>query len=149
MILRPATPADVPVLDDIAARAYGVYIERLGGRRPRPMRDDYAERVRAADVFVAEDDAGITGMIVLVREPDHLLVENVAVDPDRQRAGVGRALMGRAEQFARESGFREVRLFTNVIMTRNQAIYRHLGYREDGRSIEADFQRVYFSKTVG
>ncbi|MBV9002278.1 MAG: GNAT family N-acetyltransferase [Solirubrobacterales bacterium] len=110
---------------------------------------DYAERVRAADVFVAEEDAGVVGLIVLVREPDHLLIENVAVDPDRQGAGIGRALMARAEQFARESGLGEVRLFTNVIMTRNQAIYRHLGYREDGRSIEPDFQRVYFSKAVG
>jgi ribosomal protein S18 acetylase RimI-like enzyme len=146
--LRRATLADAPALHDIAARAYGGYVERLG-RRPQPMRDDYAERVRAADVFVAEDDAGVAGLIVLVREAHRLVIENVAVDPDRQGTGIGRALMARAEQFARESGLDEVRLFTNVIMTRNQAIYRHLGYREDGRSIEADFQRVYFSKAVG
>jgi ribosomal protein S18 acetylase RimI-like enzyme len=148
VILRPATPGDVPALHDITARAYSAYVERLG-RRPQPMRDDYAERVREADVFVAEDDAGVAGLIVLVRDADHLLIENVAVDPDRQGTGIGRALMARAEQFARESGLDEVRLFTNVIMTRNQAIYRHLGYREDGRSIETDFQRVYFSKAVG
>jgi ribosomal protein S18 acetylase RimI-like enzyme len=77
-----------------------------------------------------------------------VLIENVAVDPDRQGNGIGRALMTHTERFARELGLGEVRLFTNVIMTQNQSIYRLLGYREVGRRIEQDFQRVYFSKRV-
>ena len=56
MIIRPATSDDAPVLHEIVQRAYGGYVEQLGVR-PRPLVDDYAERVREADVFVAEDDA--------------------------------------------------------------------------------------------
>jgi ribosomal protein S18 acetylase RimI-like enzyme len=147
VILRPATAEDVPALHAIVQRAYGGYVERLG-LRPRPLDDDYAERVRAADVFLAEDDAGVAGLIVLERYPDHVLIDNVAVDPDRQGAGVGRALLIHAEDFARKNGLGEVRLYTNVAMTKNQSIYRHLGYREDGRRIEKEFRRVHFSKRL-
>lgn len=55
MILRRAKADDVPALHDIAERAYGVYVERIG-RRPAPMDDDYSERIRTARVFVADDD---------------------------------------------------------------------------------------------
>jgi hypothetical protein len=69
--IRPATRDDVPAIGDIVERAYGVYVDRLG-REPRPMRDDYDERVRETDVFVAEDGvgvAGVAGVIVLCELP--------------------------------------------------------------------------------
>jgi ribosomal protein S18 acetylase RimI-like enzyme len=132
---------------EIVQRAYGGYVEQLGVR-PRPLTDDYAERVREADAFVAVDEAGVAGLIVLERQPDHVLIDNVAVDPDRQGTGVGRALLTHAEEFARALGVDEVRLYTNVAMTRNQSIYAHLGYREDRGRIEAEFQRVYFTKPL-
>jgi ribosomal protein S18 acetylase RimI-like enzyme len=147
VIIRRASAGDVSAITDIVERAYGVYIERIG-RRPGPMDDDYATRVREADVFVA-DDGAVAGLIVLVPEPDHLLIENVAVDPERQRAGIGRALLAHAEEFARERGLAEIRLYTNVAMTENQRLYRGLGYCEDGRRIGSGFQRVYFSKRIG
>jgi ribosomal protein S18 acetylase RimI-like enzyme len=101
VILRRARANDAPALHDIAQRAYGVYVERIG-RRPAPMDDNYDERIRAARVFVADDD-GVVGLIVLVATPDHVLIENVAVDPDHQRAGIGRALMSLAEGYAASS----------------------------------------------
>jgi ribosomal protein S18 acetylase RimI-like enzyme len=147
VIIRPATTDDAPALREIVQRAYGGYVEELGVR-PRPLYDDYTERVREADAFVAEDEAGIAGLIVLERWPDHVLIDNVAVDPDRQGSGVGRALLTHAEEFARDIGVDEIRLYTNVAMTKNQSIYRHLGYREEGRQIEAGFRRVHFSKAL-
>ncbi len=148
MIIRRASAGDVPALEDIVERAYGVYVERIG-RRPGPMDDDYASRVTASDVFVADDGSGrVLGLIVLEPASDHLVIANVAVDPERQGDGIGRALLAHAEEFALEIGFQEVRLFTNVAMTENQRLYRRLGYREDGRQIEPDFQRVYFWKTL-
>ena len=59
MIIRRASAGDVPALEDIVERAYGVYVERIG-RRPGPMDDDYAARVTAADVFVADDGAAVS-----------------------------------------------------------------------------------------
>ena len=47
------------------------------------MDDDYGERLRTAEVFVA-DEGPVVGLIVLIAADDHVLIENVAVDPARQ-----------------------------------------------------------------
>ena len=79
---------------------------------------------------------------------DHLLLENVAVDPDRQGQGIGRALIDLAEQPARDLGVAEIRLYTNVAMTENMVMYPRLGYVERERITEHGFQRVYFAKPL-
>jgi GNAT superfamily N-acetyltransferase len=147
VILRRANADDVPALRDIAVRAYGEYVERMG-RRPSPMDDDYDERIRTARMYVA-DDAGVVGLIVLVANPDHVLIENIAVDPDHQHAGIGRALLNLAEDYAGELGVGRVRLYTNIAMVENMRLYARLGYVEDGRHIDESCQRVYMSKRVG
>ncbi|HEX7058446.1 MAG TPA: GNAT family N-acetyltransferase [Solirubrobacterales bacterium] len=91
MQIRSARPADVASIDDLVQRAYDPYIERIG-RRPAPMDDDYAEKVGQGGVFVAEE-ADIVGLLVLSHQREHVLIENVAVDPDRQSEGIGRALL--------------------------------------------------------
>ena len=146
MRIRPAELDDTEAMSDIAKRSYGVYAEAIG-RRPHPMDDDYAEKVRRGHAFVA-DDGGVVGLLVLVPRPDHLLVENVAVDPDRQGEGVGRSLLAHAELAARERGLSVLKLYTNAAMTGNLALYRRLGYREDARRTVDRFNRVYFSKRL-
>ena len=149
MIIRRANAGDVPAVRDIVERAYSVYMERIG-RRPGPMDDGYDARGREANVFVAEgSDGAVAGLIVLAPARGHVLMENVALDPDRQGAGIGRALLAYAEEFALGRGVAEVRLYTHVTMTENQAMYRRLGYRQDGLEIGSDFQRVHFSKRLG
>lgn len=147
MILRRAKAGDAPALHDLAQRAYGSYVERIG-RRPAPMRDDYDAKVRDATVFVADEDRRVVGMIVLIEASDHLLVENVAVEPDRQRSGIGRAMLSLAETHARERDLLELRLYTNVVLVENIRLYERFGYRETGRRIGSDFERVYFSKRL-
>jgi ribosomal protein S18 acetylase RimI-like enzyme len=147
LILRRANAEDVPALHDLAQRAYGMYVERIG-RRPAPMTDDYGEKVRDAVVFVADDDQRVVGLIVLIEEPDHVLIENVAVEPDRQHSGIGRALLSLAETHARERGLTELRLYTNVVMVENIRLYTRLGYRETSREITSRFERVNFSKQL-
>ena len=146
MQIRPARVADVAPIDAIVQGAYGVYVERIG-RRPAPMDDNYAEKLREADVFVAEDD-GVIGVIVLVRHPNQLLIENVAVDQSRQGRGVGRALLDYAETHARTHQLYTLRLYTNAVMTENLAVYHRLGYREDERRGEGGFKRVFLSKRL-
>jgi ribosomal protein S18 acetylase RimI-like enzyme len=144
--IRPARTADVPVLEGIVEHAYGVYVERIGGR-PGPMDADYEEKVRAGDVFVAEED-GVVGLIVLVAKPDHVLIENVAVDPRRQGTGIGRLLLSFAETFAHEHQLSVLRLYTNSAMRENLALYERLGYKEDERRTENGFERVFLSKQL-
>ena len=148
-MIRPAHAADLAAIESIVERAYGVYVERIG-MRPGPMNADYAEKVRLGLVDVAEDEDEdeVVGLIVLVEAPDHLLLENVAVAPERQGEGIGRAMLDRAEVAAREAGFDEIRLFTHSKMTENRAFYRRLGYRETGRRDEEGFDRVFLVKSL-
>lgn len=143
--MRPAAPDDAPALCELAQRAYAGYVEQIGVR-PAPMDEDYQEAIARATVLIAQSGATIAGMIVLSRRSDHLLVENVAVAPEHQHGGIGRALLARAEDVARELGCPELRLYTNAAMHRNRALYARLGYRETGRRRQARFDRVYFAK---
>ncbi len=146
MRIRPATAADAEAMSRIAVRAYGGYEELVGGR-PHPMDDDYGEKVRQGLAFVAEDGA-VVGLLVLFPGDDHLLIENVAVDPDRQGEGIGRALLDRAESCALELRLPMLRLYTNAAMTRNLEMYGRLGYGEDERRTIDGFHRVFLSKRL-
>jgi len=145
--IRTALPADAPSIAGVVRCAYAGYVESLGVR-PAPMDDDYDEKVRKGQAFVIEREEGIVGVIVVISEEDHVLIENVAVVPNRQGEGLGRALLVWAELFALDAGTPELRLYTNAGMTENIALYRHFGYREIERRSSGPFRRVFFSKRL-
>lgn len=143
MRIRPADAADLPAVERIVRDAYTKYIARIG-KPPGPMQDDYAALIRGHQVWVAGDP--VRGAIVLLAEPDHLLLDNVAVDPAAQGTGLGRALIAFAEAEARRRGYAELRLYTHQMMTENIALYRRTGWEETGRGEQNGFARVFFRK---
>jgi ribosomal protein S18 acetylase RimI-like enzyme len=145
--LRPATAADVPRLTELVHAAYGHYVERLGGP-PRPMIDDYAQVVRDFRVTVAERSGEIAGLIVLGIGDEGFVVDNVAVDPSHQGAGVGRTLLEHAEMAARHDGFDSIYLYTHERMTENLALYARIGYVEYDRRVHGDASLVYLRKRL-
>jgi RimJ/RimL family protein N-acetyltransferase/predicted N-acetyltransferase YhbS len=144
LVVRGARSEDLPVIERIVDRAYGGYVERMG-RKPAPMLHDYAQKLCETTVLVAEEDE-VIGVLVLVAEEDHLLIENVAVEPSSQARGVGRALLDVAERQAAELGLGELRLYTNAAMTENLVFYPRLGYLQVDRRTEKGFDRIYFAK---
>jgi GNAT superfamily N-acetyltransferase len=118
-------------VEDVVQAAYQPWADLLG-MRPPPMDAPYAELIDAGRVHVTGAD-GIEGLIVLVPEPDALLVENVAVRPALHGRGIGRRLLAFADAEARRLGLGAVRLYTNARMTRNVTLYASLGYAETGR----------------
>jgi ribosomal protein S18 acetylase RimI-like enzyme len=147
-MIRPAQPADRAAVEAIVAAAYSVYLERVG-KPPGPMLDDYAGLIDAGAISVFETDGAIAALIVLLPKPDHLLLDNVAVRPDRQGQGLGRRLVAFAESEARRLGYSELRLYTHVTMTENIALYTRLGFSETGRGHEAGYDRVFMTKPTG
>jgi ribosomal protein S18 acetylase RimI-like enzyme len=147
MRIRRADQADLETICDIVERAYGVYVDRIG-MRPGPMDADYLGEIARGQVWVAEEAEGEVGLIVLVENPGHLLIENVAVDPARQGEGIGRALLSFAESSARESGLDAIHLYTHEKMSENLALYARLGYREFERRRETGFDRVFLCKNL-
>jgi GNAT superfamily N-acetyltransferase len=147
-MIRPARPEDRTAVEAIVDAAYTVYIDRIG-KPPGPMLDDYAQLIADGMVSVLEDAGGtIAAIIVLVPQPDHLLLDNIAVRPDQQGQGLGRRLIAFAEDEARRLGFAELRLYTHERMIENIALYTRLGFAETGRGQQAGYDRVFMRKRV-
>jgi GNAT superfamily N-acetyltransferase len=147
-MIRCARPADRAAIERIVRAAYGLYVERIG-KPPGPMLDDYTALISDGRVSVLEEaDRTMAAIIVLLPEPDHLLLDNIAVRPDRQGQGLGRRLIAFAEEQARRLGHSEVRLYTHEKMTENIALYTRLGFVETGRGQQAGYDRVFMTKRL-
>jgi GNAT superfamily N-acetyltransferase len=100
---------------------------------PSVLGDRLARLADNADhrIWVFEDQGTVAGVAhafvrAALEKPCELVVQSIAVDPTRRKAGIGRALMTEAEQWARSLGLPSVALHT-----RNAApFYRKLGYGE-------------------
>jgi GNAT superfamily N-acetyltransferase len=147
VLTRRATPADTDDVAALAWRSYAGYEPRIG-RPPAPALADYDAHIRDDEVWVVDGENGIVGFVVLLLEPDCVLLEAVAVDPVWQGRGIGRALVDLAEQRCRDHGRAVVRLYTNETMVENLAMYAHLGYSETHRARQDGYARVFFTKTV-
>lgn len=147
IVVRPAAAADRHAVAACVDAAYAKWVLRFG-RKPGPMLADYRELIALGRVWIATEGNAVQGILVLLPEPDHLLVWNVAVWPDRQGRGIGRRLLAFAEERAAALGLREVRLFTNELMAENIAFYRGLGYEETERREEGAGRRVYMRKAI-
>jgi ribosomal protein S18 acetylase RimI-like enzyme len=147
LTVRLAEQGDVDTLRHIAVAAYGHYMARIG-RPPAPMTADYDQPVRDRQAWVAVEDGQVAGFVVLVAQPGHLLLENVAVLPTAQGRGIGARLLTLAEDQARALGLAEVRLYTNEAMTENLAYYPRHGYTETHRAEQNGFHRVFFRKPL-
>jgi len=154
--VRSAVAADVPDLESIATAAYLPYVPRMGFVPP-PATADYAGAVARGEVYLASvrensaDHATPThavGLIVLIAKPGYILLENVAVLPSMHGLGIGTGLLAFAEAQARALGLPEIRLYTNVAMTENQALYQRRGYVETHRDAAGELRRVFFTKQL-
>jgi GNAT superfamily N-acetyltransferase len=149
VVIRQARGEDCAVIKAIVRAAYSVYIERIG-KPPGPMLDNYAQRITEGVVHVFEEaDGTVAAIIVLMVKDDHVLLDNIAVCPDRQGRGLGRALIAFAEAEARRIGLAELRLYTHVKMIENIALYSWLGFTETSRGRESGYDRVFMKKQVG
>ncbi len=146
---RQARESDLPGIREVIRTAYARYSDRMD-RPPAPVLADYHAAVQAGRVWVLGEP--VAGVLVLddVRDGagDGLLVENVAVRPAAQGAGLGRALMEFAERQARARGLRRLVLYTNEVMVENLAFYAKLGYRETARRTEDGYRRVFMEKRL-
>jgi ribosomal protein S18 acetylase RimI-like enzyme len=151
MTMRLATKTDLPVVVALTTAAYQPYTD-LFGYPPIPVTEEYAPRIDRGEVWLRSADAGIAGLCVIERHPDHLMLFSIAVSPDFQRAGHGVAMLAWIEEKAWEWGLPEIRLYTNARMERNIALYLAHGYQETGRRsnpARPGWTVVDMAKTIG
>jgi len=147
MTIRHAEPSDAGAVVACVQASFEKYIVRMG-KKPGPMLHDYPALIAAGHVFCCEYSGKIAGMLLLEKFDDYLLLDTVAILPEFQGKGLGKQLIGFAEQYAAANGYPEIRLYTNEKMTENIPFYKNLGYSEYDRKVEDGFSRVYFKKRV-
>ena len=145
--VRAATPQDASALASCVKAAYRHYIPRMG-KPPGPMLADYTQEIAQNQVWVAEDQGELIGGLVLIPKADHVLLDNIAVDPSHQGRGVGRALLELADAEARAQGYEELRLYTHEAMTENIALYTRIGWVETHRGEQEGYARVFMRKQL-
>lgn len=108
------------------------------------MAVDYEVLQGRGELFVLGDPP--VGTITLTTKGSDLWINNLAVEPERQGQGLGRALMAFAESEAVRRDAHALRLYTNELMTENLAFYRALGFREIDRQVDGPYRRVVMER---
>ena len=96
-----------------------------------------ARRGEAAEVFVAEDDEGTPLGFASVADELHFTgvtqayIGELAVREEAEGRGVGTALIGACEAWARRRGHRFLSLATGAANSRALAFYRHRGFSDE------------------
>lgn len=132
--LRQAKATDAAAIRELTRQAYAKWVPLIG-REPKPMTADYDAAVARHRFDLLHFDGTLAALIETIREPDHLLVENVAVAPSFQGRGLGRKLMAHAETLACELGVGTIRLYTNQRFAENIALYHRLGYQVEREEV--------------
>lgn len=145
--LRQAAASDAAAVRALTRAAYAKWVPVIG-REPKPMGADYEAAVARHRVDLAYLGGELAALIETIPEPDHLLVENIAVAPAFQGRGLGSWLMAHAERLAAAQGHAGIRLYTNKMFAANVELYLRLGYRIDREEPSALGVTVYMSKAV-
>jgi GNAT superfamily N-acetyltransferase len=145
--LRRADANDAASVTTCAVEAFRHYIPRLG-LTPIPMTKDYGVAIANAQVWVATQQGQAIAALVLDVTDEGFLIDVIAVLPQHQGTGVGRALLELAEREALRQGHDSIHLFTNEKMTENRALYERIGYVEYKRLTLAERTRVFLRKPL-
>ena len=106
--------------------------------------NDYLPRSRC---YAAFEGGQIIGQYLLLHtRPFTAEVVNIAVAPDRQRQGVGTALLQHAIRSAREAGFRILEIGTGNSGTGQIALYERCGFVRCG--IDVDYFRKHYPAPI-
>ena len=127
LIIRPAKSEDVSTI---------VAIQRKNPQAAQWQESDYVRLAEAPSglLLVAEDAAGqLVGFAAARRVADEAELQNLAVDPQHRRQGVGQGLVHGVHCRLRAAGTKRVYLEVRPSNESALALYRSSGYTVAGR----------------
>ncbi len=83
-------------------------------------------------ILVAEDAGIVVGAVVATYDGWRAYIYHLAVSPDRRREGIGKRLMGEAEQYLVEAGARHVHVMVDGQQSDGFALVARIGYLPEG-----------------
>ena len=128
--IRPATQADSSAIAALyTAVGYPATAAEMSARLSRVITDP-AHGVLVAELTADRTVAGAVHVAIypILDSDDAAQIIGLAVAAPQQRQGLGRALLERAERWARERHCRAVHLRTNILRTDSHSFYARLGY---------------------
>lgn len=132
MNIREVKENDIETIGKIYAKAFG-YIEEIAS-----CFNGFSEYVnfcvKQNYAYVIEDKAEICGVILGYVKPDlcfgkSLYIELLAILPEYQGKGYGKALIDKIESAAKDKGIKELSLRTACYMEAFH-VYHHLGFKD-------------------
>lgn len=124
--MRRAIASDIPEIVRITNLAYAVEAFCIRGERTRP--EEVAHLMEAGMFLVEPGGSGLTGSVFLRREGTRWYLGLLSVAPDCQGRGLGRRLVGAAEEACRAEGGKFLDL--TVVSQRKElfGFYEGLGF---------------------
>ena len=123
---------------ELYAREHGWSVEAVTAR----ILADYAETNRPGQdaAWIAEVEGRRTGSVFCVQvDADTAQLRLLLVDPVARGHQLGRRLVAQCVDFARDAGYRQIRLWTNEPLAAARRLYLEAGFRLVGESTHSDF----------
>jgi len=147
VVLRQAERGDRDALVAMQMAAYEPNRAIIGGV-PTPLGWDYDAVLGQWEVWLAEDDSGLCGALILELRPDELYIQSIAVAPRAKGRGIGNRLIAHAENRAHESSRDRISLTVNGLMTFNIDWYGRKGFAVSRIEVIGQRRRVHMAKAL-
>jgi GNAT superfamily N-acetyltransferase len=81
-------------------------------------------------LFLARSGSAVVGCVFVRQKEEALYIGKLAVRPNMQGTGIGKALVRAAQQEARALGLKELELQTRIELTENHALFAKMGFKK-------------------
>jgi len=100
--------------------------------------------------WIAEADGEPVGCVFLISHPEQADVAKLRlllVEPSARGLGLGNSLVHQCSEFARQTGYRKITLWTNSVLSAARRIYEREGYRLVNESPHHSFGKDLVEQT--
>lgn len=128
LTFRLAAPSERGDVERVLRAAFTSYARALGRELSAAGFARLPAELERGDIYVALEAGQVVGVVRIERREDELYIDQIGVDPTRQRAGMGSWLLVQVADVARSRGARRMSLYTAEMMVHLVQLYRRHGF---------------------
>lgn len=147
MALRRASSDDIPAIVALTEAAY-LPNESIIGVPSLPRIADYHQVLAEHEIWLAESDGALDGVLVLEDGPAKFTLWSIAVSPAATGKKIGSTLMSFTEERAKALGHDAIHLYTHEKLADRIGWYERLGYQVTHYEDLPDRRLVHMRKSL-